>query len=218
MNRPPLPANPSAKCTHRPEQNLASLASGPRGAVLLPVMPKIPQSQSWILVKRTDVSGEGCRNFILHGFLLEVLHPPHRRNRGKQIQLVNRDARKHRKIKHQNGRERRHFFGFKLPKKFLRSLPPVSSRCLGWPQFPCDTVNALSHEWITAAFTFAFTSTFHTSREFRNHSTPLRHNSETPQKHCTGLERPHFRCHGNRGGRSSPARSPRDRVLPTTEI
>jgi hypothetical protein len=29
-------------------------------------------------VKRTDVSGEGGTNFILDGFLLEVLHPPHR--------------------------------------------------------------------------------------------------------------------------------------------
>ena len=100
MNRPPLPTNPSAKCTRRPEQNLVSLAPGPIGAVLLPVIPKIPQSQSWILVKRTDVSGEGGKNFILHRFLLEFLHPPHRPNRGKQIQLVSRDAKKRRKINH----------------------------------------------------------------------------------------------------------------------
>jgi hypothetical protein len=77
------------------------------------------------LVKRTDVSGEGGRNFILHHFLLEVLHPPHRPNRGNKIQLVNRDARKHREINHQNGRERPHFSGFNPPKKFSRSLPPV---------------------------------------------------------------------------------------------
>src|SRR5258708_8203876 len=105
MNSPPLPTNPSTKCTRRPEENLTSLAPGLRGAVLLPVIPKIPESQSWILVKRTDVFGERGKNFILHHFLLEVLHPPHRPNRGKQIQLVNRDARKHRKINHQNGRE-----------------------------------------------------------------------------------------------------------------
>jgi hypothetical protein len=128
MNRPPLPTTPSTKRTRRPGQNLASLAPGPSGAVLLPVIPNIPQSQSWIFVKRTDVSGEGGKNFILHCFLLEVLHPPHRPNRGKQIQLVNRDARKHRKIKHQNGRERPHFFGFQPPKKFLGSLPPVLDR------------------------------------------------------------------------------------------
>jgi len=126
MNRPPSPANHSTKRTRRPGQNLASLAPGPRGAVLLPVIPKIPPSQSWILVKRTDVSGEGGKSFIPHCFLHEVLHPPHRPNRGNQIQLVNRDARKHRKINHQNGRERPHFFGFNPPKKFLRSLPPVS--------------------------------------------------------------------------------------------
>jgi hypothetical protein len=125
MNRPPLPTNPSAKCTRRPEQNLASLAPGPRGAVLFPVIPKIPQSESCILVKRTDVSGEVGKNFVLHRFLLEVLHPPHRPNRGKQIQLANRDTRKHRKINHQNGRERPHSSGFQPPKKFSRSLPPV---------------------------------------------------------------------------------------------
>jgi hypothetical protein len=51
MNRPPLPTTPSAKRTRRPGQNLASLAPGPRGAVLLPVIPKISQSHSWILVK-----------------------------------------------------------------------------------------------------------------------------------------------------------------------
>jgi integrase/recombinase XerD len=61
MNRPPLPTTLSAKRTRRPGQNLTSHAPGPRGAVLLPVIPKIPQSQSWILVKRTDVSGEGGR-------------------------------------------------------------------------------------------------------------------------------------------------------------
>ena len=105
MNRPPSPATPSTKRTRRPGQNLACLAPGPRGAVLLPVIPKIPQAQAWILVTRTDVFGEGGKNFILHRFLLEVIHPPHRPNRGKQIQLVNRDARKHRKINHQNGRE-----------------------------------------------------------------------------------------------------------------
>ena len=126
MNRPPLPPNPSAKRTRRPGQNLTSLAPGPRGAVLLPVIPKIPQSPSWILVKRKDVCGEGGKNFTLHGFLLEVLHPHHRPNQGKQIQLVNREARKHRKINHQNGRERPHFFGFQPPKKFLGSLQPVT--------------------------------------------------------------------------------------------
>jgi hypothetical protein len=123
MNRPPLPTNHSAKRTRRPGQNLASLAPGPRGAVLLPVIPKIPQSQSWILVKRKDVSGGEGKNFILHRFLHEVLHPPHRPNRGKQIQLVNRDARKHRKIKHQNGRERPHFSVLKPPKKFFEVAP-----------------------------------------------------------------------------------------------
>jgi len=122
MNRPPLPTTLSAKRTRRPEENLTSRGSGLRGAVLLPV---IPQSQSWILVKRTDVSGEGGKNFNLHCFLLEVLHPPHGPNRGKQMELVNRDARKHRKIKHQNGRERPHFSGFNPPKKFAGSLPPV---------------------------------------------------------------------------------------------
>jgi hypothetical protein len=126
MKRPPSPANPSTKRTRRPGQNLACLAPGPRGAVLFPVIPKIPPSQSWILVKRTDVTGEGGKSFILLCFLHEVLHPPHRPNRGKQIQLVNCDARKHREIKHQNGRERPYFFGFQPPKKFLRSLPPVS--------------------------------------------------------------------------------------------
>jgi hypothetical protein len=124
MNRPPLPTTLSAKRTRRPGQSLTSLAPGPRGAVLLPVIPKTPHSQSWILVKRTS-SGEGGKNFILHCSLLEVLHPPHRPNRGNQIQLVNCDARKHRKIKHQNGRERPHFSGFNPPKKFSRSLPPV---------------------------------------------------------------------------------------------
>jgi hypothetical protein len=125
MNRPPSPATLSAKRTRRPGQNLRSLAPGPRGAVLLPVIPKIPQSQSWILVKRTDVPGEGGKNFTLHHFLLEVLHRPYRPNRGNQIQLANCDARKHRKIKHQNGRERPHFLAFNPPKKFSRSLPPV---------------------------------------------------------------------------------------------
>ena len=120
MNRPPLPANPSAKRARRPEQNLASLAPGPRGAVLLPVIPKIPQSQSWILVKRTDVAGEGSKNFIVHRYLLEVLHPPHRPNRGNQIQLVNRRAKKSRKMKDQNGRERPYIKG---------SLPPSCRRC-----------------------------------------------------------------------------------------
>jgi len=124
MNRPPLPANPSAKRTRRPGQNLASLASGPRGAVLLPVIPKIPQSESWILAKRTDISGEGGKNFILHRFLLEVLHPPHRPNREKQIPLVNRDAAKHRKINHQNGREDPTFRVSIRPKSFRgRSRP-----------------------------------------------------------------------------------------------
>jgi hypothetical protein len=128
MNRPPLPTTLSAKRTRRPGQNLECLAPGPSGAVLLPVIPKIPQSQSWILVKRTDVSGEGGKNFILHHFLLEALHPHHRPNRGNQIQLVDRDARKHRKMKDQNGRERPHFFGFQPPKKFLGSLPPSPCR------------------------------------------------------------------------------------------
>jgi hypothetical protein len=126
MNRPPLPTTPSTKHTRRPGQNLASLAPGPRGAVLFPVTPKIPQSQSWILVKCTDVSREGGKNFILHHFLLEVLHLPCRPNRGKQIQLVSRDAKKHREIKHQNGRERPHFFGFQPPKKFGGVAP---ARC-----------------------------------------------------------------------------------------
>ena len=125
MNRPPLPTTLSAKRTRRPEQNLTSLAPGPRGAVLLPVIPKILQSQSWILVKRTS-SGEGGKNFILHRSLLEG---PFTfligQTEGNQIQLVNCDARKHRKIKHQNGRERPHFSGFNPPKKFSRSLPPV---------------------------------------------------------------------------------------------
>jgi len=125
MNRPPLPVSLSAKRTRRPGQNLTSLAPCLRGAILPPVIPKIPQSQLWILVKRTDVFGEGGKNFILHRFLLEVLHPPHRPNRGKQIQLVNCDARKAREIKHQNGRERPHFSGFNPPKKSSRSLPPV---------------------------------------------------------------------------------------------
>lgn len=127
MNRPPLPATPSAKRTRRPGQNLVSLAPGPRGAVLLPVIPQIARSESCILVKRTDVSGGVGKNLILHDFLLEVLHPPHWPYRGKQIQLVNRDARKCREINHQNGRERPHFSGFNPPKKFSRSLPPVLS-------------------------------------------------------------------------------------------
>jgi hypothetical protein len=58
MKNPPLPTTHSAKRIRRPGQNLTSLAPGPRGAVLLPVIPKIPQSQLWSLVKRTDVSGE----------------------------------------------------------------------------------------------------------------------------------------------------------------
>jgi hypothetical protein len=76
MSRPPLPATLSAKRTRRPGQNLTSLAPGPRGAVLLPVIPKIPQSELRILVMHADVSGEGGKNFVLHHFLLEVLHPP----------------------------------------------------------------------------------------------------------------------------------------------
>ena len=52
MNRPPLPATLSPKRTRRLGQNLTSLAPGLRGAVLFPVFPKIPQSESWI-------SGEG---------------------------------------------------------------------------------------------------------------------------------------------------------------
>jgi len=128
MNRPPSPATPCTKRTRRPGQNLACLAPRPRGAVLLPVIPKIPRSQSRILVKRTDVSGEGGKNFIPHCFLLEVLHPPHRPNQGKQTQLVDLNAEKHRKLKDRNGRERPHFFGFQPPKKFLGSLPPFLCR------------------------------------------------------------------------------------------
>lgn len=52
MNRPPLPANRST-----------------------PVIAKIPQSQSWIFVKRTDVPGEGGKNFVLHRRLFEAFHP-----------------------------------------------------------------------------------------------------------------------------------------------
>ena len=126
MNRPPLPTTLSAKRTRRPGQNLTSLAPGPRGAVLLPVIPKIPQSQSWTLVKRTNGFGEDGKNFIPHFILLKFLHPPHWPSRRKHIPLANRGAKNARKINHQNGRERPHFFGFNPPKKFLRSLPPVS--------------------------------------------------------------------------------------------
>ena len=125
MNRPPLPITLSAKRTRRPEQNLTSLALGSRGAVLLPVIPKIQQSQSWILVKRTDALGENGKNFIPHFILLKFLHPPHWPSRRKQIPIANREARNTRKIKHQNGRERPHFSVLKPPKKYLRSLPPI---------------------------------------------------------------------------------------------
>jgi hypothetical protein len=75
MNRPPLPTIPSTKHTRRPGQNLASLAPCLRGAALLPVIPKISQPESWILVKRTDVSGEGGKNFILHRSLHQSTSP-----------------------------------------------------------------------------------------------------------------------------------------------
>lgn len=125
MNRPPLPANCSAKRTRRPEQNLVSLAPGSRGAVLPPVIPQIPQSESWILVKPKDVSGEGGKDFILHRFLLEVLHPPHRPNRGEKIQLLNHDTRKYREISHQNGRERPRKFRAQPPKMLFRVAPAL---------------------------------------------------------------------------------------------
>ena|ERR1700737_1448889 len=62
MNRPPLPGNPSAKRTGRPEQNLASFAPRARGAVLFPLIPKIRESNSWISVKRKDVPVKNVRN------------------------------------------------------------------------------------------------------------------------------------------------------------
>jgi len=39
--------------------------------------------------------------------------------------LGHRNAKRRRKLKDQNGRERPHFSGFNPPKKFSRSLPPV---------------------------------------------------------------------------------------------
>ena len=77
MNRPPLPATPSAKRTRRPGQNLACLAPGHREAVLLSVIPKIPQSQWWILVKRTDVPVKvvrisSCTAFFSKSFTLLI--------------------------------------------------------------------------------------------------------------------------------------------------
>ncbi len=176
MNSPPLPTNPSTKCTRRPEENLTSLAPGLRGAVLLPVIPKIPQSQSWILVKRTDVFGEGGKNFILHHFLLEVLHPPHRPNRGKQIQLVNRDARKHRKINHQNGREQ-------------------LCRTSGEP-----VIAYAVHPGVLLRVHLTARSITVKPKRFARYSGWFTHIAKAPSwAGATPLC-----CHGNRGGRSSP--------------
>ena len=204
MNRPPLPTTLPAKRTRRPGQNLTSLAPGPRGALLLPVIPKIPQSQLWIMVKRTDVSGEGGKNFILHHFLLEVLHPPHRPNRGKQIQLVNRDAKKRRKLKDQNGRERPHFFGLHPPKKFSGSLPPV----LFQPRI-CEQPDAASGERGIACavhlsvqlYVYSATGCIAFSPNgFAQSSECLAHIAKTPSlAGSTPLRR-----HRNRSGRSSP--------------
>ena len=127
MNRPPLPATLSAKRTRRPEQNLTSLAPGPRGAVLLPVVPMIPQSQSWISAKCTDVPVKvvrisSCTSIFTFVFTL-CARDPRKRNR-----LQSPPLKSAREQIHQNGRERPHFSGFNPPKKFPRSLPPVSSQ------------------------------------------------------------------------------------------
>ncbi len=204
MNRPPFPTTLSAKRTRRQGQNLTSLAPGSRAAVLLPVIPRIPQSQSWILVKRTDVSGEGGQNFILHHFLLEVLHPPRRPNRGKRIPLVNRDARRHRKINHQNGRERPHFSGFQPPKKFWGSLPPTlpQSRMCERPE------GALGERVIACAVHLSVHLYVHSATGVSHSVLKLSFNpvsaSRTSSKHRVGLERPPLRCHRTGGGRSSP--------------
>jgi hypothetical protein len=126
MARAPLPTTLTARCTPRPGQNMTSLGPGSGRVVLLPVIPTISESQSRILVKRTDVCGESGKNFILQHVLLQALHPSDRPNRENQIQLVSHDAGKRRKINYQNGRERPHFSGFNPPKKSSRSLPPVS--------------------------------------------------------------------------------------------
>jgi hypothetical protein len=127
MNRPPLPAALSAKRTRRPEQNLPSLAPGPRGVVLLPVIPKIPQSESWIWVKPTYVPVKvvrisSCTSIFSFAFTLSP------RNLWERNGLQSPPLKSAREKIHQNGWERPHFFGLQPPKKFLGSLPPVLFR------------------------------------------------------------------------------------------
>jgi hypothetical protein len=134
----------------------------------------------------------------------KVLHPPHRPNRGNKIQLVNCDARKHREIKHQNGRERPHFFGFQPPKKFLGSLPPVLARSRMREQL-CRTssepVIAYDvHPGVHLRVHTAARCITVKPKRFARYSGWFTHSAKAPSwAGATPL-----RCLRNRGGRSSP--------------
>ena len=191
MNSPPSPTDKSTKCAHRLEQSLTCLAPGVSGAALPPVHRQLRRSEpgfwgneSDVAVKVVEISS--CTSFFTSFFTLPLCNL-----RGSN-QLQMRPPRNVPEKIHQNGRERPHFFGSEPPKKFLRSLPPVSSRNPGCTRFSNDAVNAALREQITTAFTFACTPRFSTNRLWRKTSSRSAHGLDTSPKHCSGLERPHF--------------------------
>src|SRR5215475_7040559 len=109
----------------RPEQNLTCLAQGVSGSVLLPVISRIRRSHSrlrgkrvGVLVKKVRISScttTFCFRFPILACIVR-----------QESHLGTATSKNARWETTRNGRERPHFFGFNPPKKFSRSLPPVS--------------------------------------------------------------------------------------------
>jgi hypothetical protein len=78
----------------------------------------------WFLARIPRGKSEECKDYTLQVRLLEVLQPAARAISFEAWEITKRCKGKSPWKKHQNRRERPHFFGFQPPKKFVGSLPP----------------------------------------------------------------------------------------------
>lgn len=132
MSRPPSPTNLPPIHARRLEQSLTCLAPGVSGAALLPVLPQMGTPRILIHSQRTRPTVKFVRisSFTSH-FTFHFTSRLSNLMEGGRLQNALQETA--RLTKHQNGRERPHFSGFNPPKKFSRSLPPVSEVRHGTP-------------------------------------------------------------------------------------
>jgi hypothetical protein len=202
MTRPPLPVTITPSCSLRPEQNLTHI--GVSGAVLLRVHSEA-ENAIW----------HACRTNLNHHEVKNIRNSVCILDCSKSFTLVRRIYLKVKPVANstsestggkntKTGGSDPTFSASGRPKIFWGRSRPF------WFNPGCVSrsdeleVNASQQVLFTLAFTLTFTSPSGVPRSVKTISIESACDSCTSLNHGVGLERPHFRCHRSRGGRSSP--------------